>query len=98
MVVVDRRSQSTANAPGPNRAHVQALFKEHHRSVGLLESYVLPAQMEIEGPETLGNSNDRTWKNMKLDPQAGVPCIAETPGPDVLLRLLTKRVWGVDIE
>ncbi|KAG1738537.1 hypothetical protein EDB19DRAFT_2039642 [Suillus lakei] len=29
--------------------------------------------------------------------QKGVACLVETPGPSVLLQLLTRRVWGVEL-
>ena len=32
-----------------------------------------------------------------FDANEGIPCVVETPGPEVLLRLLTKRVWGIDV-
>ncbi|KAJ8689741.1 hypothetical protein PTI98_012611 [Pleurotus ostreatus] len=85
MLVVDRREDETAYAPGANRAHVQAelerLVSDHHHE---WESTALPAQVEVEKPA------DNTQSLQ------GVQCIVETPGPDALLKLLVKRVWGID--
>ncbi|KAG5220049.1 nucleoside hydrolase [Salix suchowensis] len=85
MLVVDRREDETAYAPGANRAHVQAelerLVSDHHHE---WESIAFPAQVEIEKPAD----------NTQLS--EGVQCIVETPGPDALLKLLVKRVWGID--
>ncbi|KAF4566240.1 hypothetical protein EYR36_011656 [Pleurotus pulmonarius] len=85
MLVVDRREDETAYAPGANRAHVQAelerLVSDHHHE---WESTALPAQVEIDKPADNTQSLD------------GVQCIVETPGPDALLKLLVKRVWGID--
>ncbi|KAF9490034.1 nucleoside hydrolase [Pleurotus eryngii] len=85
MLVVDRREDETAYAPGANRAHVQAelerLVSDHHHE---WESTASPAQVEIEKPAD----------NTQLS--EGVQCIVETPGPDALLKLLVKRVWGID--
>lgn len=84
MLVVDRREDEAAYAPGANRAHVQAelerLVSDHQHE---WESTALPAQVEIE------KLADNTQS-------PGVQCIVETPGPDALLKLLVKRVWGIN--
>lgn len=101
MLVVDRRGDETAYAPGANRSKVQALLEESHQSHGLLESTAVPAQVEMEsegirkGPdEWLGHL---TVHNGSLGGSMDVPCVVDTPGKDALLRLLTKRLWGVDV-
>ncbi|KAI6157578.1 nucleoside hydrolase [Pisolithus tinctorius] len=88
MMVVDRRDDPTAYAPGSNRAQVQSLLERHHQSHGLLESIALPAQVETEDlvPPSSGTVS-----------RTGIPCVVQTPGADALLCLLTKRVWGVDV-
>lgn len=88
MMVIDRRDDPTAYAPGSNRTQVQSLLERYHQPHGLLESIAMPAQVETEEfVRTDSGTISRT----------GIPCVVETPGPDALLRLLTKRVWGVDV-
>jgi hypothetical protein len=81
--VVDRRNDQGAYAPGANRAEVQALLEKQLSVHGFLESTAVPAQTGIETPPTVPLE----------DP--GVICITETPGCDVLLRILLERVWGI---
>ncbi|KAG1777639.1 nucleoside hydrolase [Suillus placidus] len=83
MFVIDRREDNTAYAPGANRAEVQAQLDLRQLGHGLLESTALPARVEIEGP------------GLEQRQQKGVACLVETPGPSVLLELLTRRVWGI---
>lgn len=84
MVIVDRRDDVSAYAPGANRAAVQAELDKHNSQHGTWESAVLPALVETEhAPKD-------------LDPR-GVTCVYATPGPATLLALLTKRVWGVEV-
>ncbi|KAG1716650.1 hypothetical protein ID866_528, partial [Astraeus odoratus] len=93
MMVVDRRNDPTAYAPGPSRVQVQSLLERHHPPLGLLESTALPAQVEIEDPS--GGSQSASDSQARI--RTGIPCVVKTPGPDALLRLLMKRVWGVEI-
>jgi hypothetical protein len=82
MLVVDRRVDESAYAPGANRAEVQAQLEELHVKHGPFESIALPALVEIEVPvQESGHGED-------------VACITETPGNQVLLNLLLERVWG----
>lgn len=83
MFVTDRREDNTAYAPGTNRAEVQAQLDLHQLGHGLLESTAVPARVEVEEPE------------FEQRRQKGVACLIETPGPSVLLELLTRRVWGI---
>jgi len=83
MLVVDRREDESAYAPGANRAEVQASLDKTQFS-GNLESIALPAQVEIE-----------TAPLAKKKADSGIWCIIETPGPDTLLKILFERVWGV---
>ncbi|KAG2146441.1 nucleoside hydrolase [Suillus bovinus] len=83
MFVTDRRKDNTAYAPGANRAEVQAQLDLRRLGHGLLESTALPARVEIEDQE------------LEQRQQKGIACIVETPGPSVLLQLLTRRVWGI---
>lgn len=101
MLVVDRRGDQTAYAPGANRSKVQALLEQSHQCHGLLESTAVPAQVEMEsegvrkGPdEWLGHP---TVHDGSLGGSMDVACIVDTPGKDALLQLLTKRLWGVNI-
>ncbi|KAJ4468317.1 Inosine/uridine-preferring nucleoside hydrolase domain-containing protein [Lentinula aciculospora] len=83
MVVVDRREDKTAYAPGANRAEVQAQLEKKHLFGGKnSESIALPAPVEIE-PKKPESDHRSVW------------CVMETPGPEALLRTLLARVWGV---
>lgn len=88
MLVVDRREDQTAYAPGANRAEVQKqldLLGLPHKP---WESVAVPAQVEVEQePQSFLNSGSQT----------GVWCVTNTPGPRVLLQLLFRRVWGVEL-
>lgn len=46
-------------------------------------SHAQPAPVECEVPPSMESDHDK------------VRCIVRTPGPDVLLKLLVRRVWGV---
>jgi hypothetical protein len=87
MLVVDRRDDQTAYAPGANRAEVQKqldLLGIPHRP---WESTAVPAQVEVEQePQRFSNAQNGVW------------CLTTTPGPEALLRLLLQRVWGVDFH
>ncbi|KAN0091228.1 Inosine/uridine-preferring nucleoside hydrolase domain containing protein [Tylopilus felleus] len=100
MLVVDRREDQTAYAPGANRSEVQALLKQSHQRHGLLESTAVPAPVEMEsdglrkGPdEWLGHP---TVHDDSLGGSMDVACIVGTPGKDALLQLLTERLWGAN--
>ena len=83
MLVIDRRADTTAYAPGANRSKVQAELDKQGFTHGIWESPAVPALVEVEHlgeTTTLGS---------------GVLCIAQTPGRAELLRLLFERVWGV---
>ncbi|KAI0703380.1 nucleoside hydrolase [Cerioporus squamosus] len=109
MLVVDRRDDAGAYAPGENRAEVQAELERHHfKHAGAYESTAVPAQVEVEappptkpgkpqeqGPAATQDLNAKS-KTHNTD-SGGVPCITETPGPAALLQLLLERVWGVRI-
>jgi len=84
MLVVDRRSDASAYAPGVNRAEVQSGRDKAALSHGNITSTTLPAQVEVE---------DAPSKHIV---ESGVFCITDTPGPSTLLHLLLRRVWGVD--
>ncbi|KIY65844.1 nucleoside hydrolase [Cylindrobasidium torrendii FP15055 ss-10] len=85
MLVVDRREDESAYAPGANRAMVQEeLDKQslkHETSGG--EFSAVPAEVDVENAP-VGNED-----------VSAVFCVSKTPGPKVLLDLLFKRVWGV---
>ncbi|KAG6862337.1 hypothetical protein C0995_016035 [Termitomyces sp. Mi166 len=85
MLVVDRREDESAYSPGANRAKIQAELKKNNVPHGIWESSALPAQVETEEAA------------MKSRPPAGVVCVTETPGADVLLWFLFRRVWGVEM-
>ncbi|KZT72099.1 nucleoside hydrolase [Daedalea quercina L-15889] len=87
MCVVDRRDDPIAYAPGANRAEVQAELEKHHlHHTGPFESTALPAQVEVE------RAGDALPPHRTA---GGVACVYETPGPEVLLKLMLARVWGV---
>ncbi|KAJ6593665.1 nucleoside hydrolase [Mycena capillaripes] len=83
-LVVDRRDDTSAYAPGANRAEVQAELDKHSSHHGNWESTAVPALVETE----------HAPKN--LHPR-GVMCVHATPGPTTLLNLLTWRIWGVKV-
>lgn len=85
MLVVDRRDDASAYAPGANRAEVQRLLDSVLPKPAFWESTALPAQVEIEKAPTAVD-HDSVW------------CVTDTPGPETLLRLLLKRVWGANLE
>ncbi|KAI0630323.1 nucleoside hydrolase [Trametes polyzona] len=89
MLVVDRRDDQGAYAPGSNRAEVQAELERHHfPHAGAYESTAVPAPVEVESPPAVTNQDATTQKG-------GVPCITQTPGSEALVQLLLERVWGV---
>lgn len=99
MLIVDRRDGQTAYAPGANRSEVQSILEQSHQSHGLLESTAVPAQVEMEsegvrtGPDAwMGHP---TVHDGSLGGSMEVACVVSTPGKDVLLQLLLKRLWGV---
>lgn len=83
MLVVDRRLDKSAYAPGANRAKVQEAI-QGRLEAGALESTAVPAEVELESAPRELKSNGN-----------GVACIVATPGPDALLSLLLERVWGI---
>jgi len=84
MLVVDRRDDVGAYAPGDNRSHVQQMLSDPYRvSQGPPESFVMPAPV----------LEDEVGKKKELD--IGVFTLVETPGPRVCLELLFQRVWGI---
>lgn len=106
MLVVDRRDDVGAYAPGANRAAVQAELERHHfPHAGAYESTAVPAQVEIEGAPAFMATNQSEGQTAGNTPPGGqvhgiavaggVPCITKTPGPAALVALLLERVWGV---
>ncbi|TEB37508.1 nucleoside hydrolase [Coprinellus micaceus] len=86
MLVVDRRDDASAYAPGANRAEVQKLLSEKlHTNDDLWESTSVPARVEVEE------------KSAKKEPEHGVWVVTHTPGAEALLRLLLKRVWNAEL-
>ncbi|KAJ7647592.1 nucleoside hydrolase [Roridomyces roridus] len=84
MLVVDRREDASAYAPGVNRAAVQAELEQQNFAHATFESTAVPALVETEQEPTTDSSD-------------GVLCVYRTPGPAALLDLLTSRVWGVSV-
>lgn len=93
MLVVDRRDDQGAYAPGANRAEVQAELERHHfPHAGAYESTALPAPVEVESrPAAAADAKDQGGAAQT----GGVACITETPGSAALVQLLLQRVWGV---
>lgn len=79
MLVVDRRDDVGAYAPGDNRS-VKYASDHLYASHGLFGSAVVPVPV-IE--EDIGKEKD-----------VGVFTLVETPGPQVCLELLLQRIWG----
>ncbi|TFK54312.1 nucleoside hydrolase [Heliocybe sulcata] len=86
MLVVDRRDDQSAYAPGENRAHVQAELERLHVAHGVFESSAVPAQVEVEDKAQTENSGGES-----------VAILTQTPGPAALIRLMLTRVWGVPV-
>ena len=88
MLVVDRREDEGAYDPGANRAAVQAeLERNKFHSGGVMESNAVPAQVEVETAPAMPEKSS----------SEGVPVVTSTPGPAVLLSLLTSRIWGINV-
>lgn len=88
MCVVDRRDDQGAYDPGANRAKIQAELEKYNIVMsGFLESTALPAPVEVE----------KAPEEAKAQTSA-VPVVTITPGPDALLKLLTRRIWGVVVD
>ena len=81
MLVVDRRDDVGAYAPGENRSHVHQVLDPLDVSHGLFEPAAVPAPI-LE--------ND-----IGKEPEVGVFTLVETPGPLVCMELLLQRVWGI---
>jgi len=82
MLVVDRRDDVGAYAPGDNRSHVQQELDRLHVSHGPFESAVVPAPVLVDD---IGKKKE----------DIGVFTVVETPGPHACLGLLLQRIWGV---
>ena len=61
MLVVDRRDDPGAYAPGANRAQVQAELEKHadFQPHGVLESNAIPARVEVEDGASQGPKKRR---------------------------------------
>jgi hypothetical protein len=95
LCVVDRRNDHRAYAPGANRVRVQAELRERMASgaadpdsFGLLESAAVPALVAVEHEPSRKSE----------DEQEGIPVVERTPGAEVLLQLMMKRVWHVEVD
>ncbi|KAI0645663.1 nucleoside hydrolase [Trametes meyenii] len=101
MLVVDRRDDQGAYAPGSNRAEVQAELERHHfKHSGAYESTANPARVEIESPPST-TAKDQPQDAVSQTVQAqngGVPCVTQTPGSAALVKLLLERVWGIPVK
>lgn len=83
MLIIDRREDEAAYAPGANRAFVQEELDKHQLTHGPWESTAVPAAVEVESLDSSPHDGPR------------ILCITKTPGHDALLQLLLERVWGV---
>ncbi|KAK0212389.1 nucleoside hydrolase [Desarmillaria ectypa] len=82
MLIIDRREDEAAYAPGANRAFVQEELDKHQLAHGPWESTAVPAAVEVESLNHSSHDGSR------------ISCITKTPGHDALLQLLLERVWG----
>ena len=83
MLVVDRRDDVAACAPGDNQSHMQQELDRLRDSDGPFESLAVPA------PVLVDDTGKKGWQGI------GVFTVVETPGPRVCLELLLQRIWGV---
>lgn len=83
MLVVDRRDDVGAYAPGDNRSHVQQELDRLHASHGPFESTAAPAPVLMDDIGKKGKQDN------------GVFTLVETPGPRACLELLLQRIWGI---
>jgi hypothetical protein len=84
MLVVDRREDESAYALGANRAEVQAKLEKTAAEKGHHPHEDFPVQTQVESAADLNKTD-----------AAGVLCVHETPGPEVLLQMLLERIWGI---
>lgn len=82
MLVVDRRDDVGAYAPGDNRSHAQQELDRHRALYGPPEPAVIPAPVLEEAVD-------------KKKPGVGVFTVVETPGQSACLELLFQRIWGI---
>jgi hypothetical protein len=80
MLVVDRRSEGLSSL-GENRAYAQ----EKLSRIELPDNQSIPVPAQVEAKEDVGSGAG-----------GGVAVVVQTPGQDVLVELLLKRIWGVD--
>ena len=93
MLVVDRRDDPGAYAPGANRAEVQEA-RDRDRELAPFAPTILPARVEVErAPAGAGTG---VGDGAGAGERGGVWCVTATPGPRALVRLLLERVWGVE--
>ena len=92
MLVIDRRNDVGAYAPGANRARVQAeLERSHAQTEGnFLQPPAIKDKAEVETETQADPQSNHVGAS-----ETGVPVVTKTPGGDVLLKLLLERVWGV---
>lgn len=86
LVVLDRPKKLGAYATGESSSKLQEGLERHRPTDEGLKSRVVPAQVQVEDKEGTQKSGQ------------GVACVTQTPGPDVLLDLLLKRVWGISVN
>ena len=85
MLVVDRRDDVGAYAPGENRSYVQQELDRFHVSHGPFESPAVP----IPVVDDIGKKGEQ---------DIGVFTVVETPGPRACLELVLQRIWGVSAQ
>ena len=82
MLVIDRRDDVGAYAPGENRSYVQQELDRLGIAHGPFESAAVPAPVV-----------DEIGKKGVQD--IGVFTVVETPGSRACLELILQRIWGV---
>jgi hypothetical protein len=83
MLVVDRREDAGAYAPGVNRAQAQSELERSVTTNHKSESSVIPAEVEVE------------TASAHQEHGRSVSCVTETPGFEKAANLLFQRVWGI---
>lgn len=89
MLIVDRRSFTSSQSKGHNRAYEQT-------KTDLAEAPDPVGAQSASDAKKLAASTGSTAANEHPGDEGGVLCATGTPGDDVLVKLLFERIWGID--